>query len=112
MSRVHNIWWKIALKRTPNWNLFNAPQKIKLRVDPLYGFELVIPSQAHMNGELSCVSVSPPKTFATWVDPYDPYNMWFKLWSGVEAMFKFKYFKITINNSTTFWMNGYGGIGS
>jgi len=74
MSRVHNMLCKIiiyfALKRTPNWNLFNAPQKIKLRVDPLYGFESVIPPQAYRNGEFSCVS--PPKTFATYVDPYDP----------------------------------------
>jgi hypothetical protein len=39
------------------------PKKIKLRVDPLYGFEPVIPPQAYMNGEFACVS--PPKTFAT-----------------------------------------------
>jgi len=67
MSRVHNMWWKIivyfALKRIPNWNLFNAPPQKKLRADPFYGFELVISPQAHMNGEFS--HVNPPKAFAT-----------------------------------------------
>ncbi len=69
------------------------PKKIKLRVDPLYGFEPVIPPQAYMNGICMC---KPTKDLCNLGGSIWPTTCDLKLQNGVNPMFKFKYFKITI----------------